>query len=405
MFSDSVHFKTIKTKLLSAYLSYSDLRHVKSILLEGFNFDIDGDIGDKLDHNFWTRFFCLITLLIIFCYQIIGSFIHWNNDQMTLIVGNLFKGWGIPKYVCLTAACAAVVFQVSLKVIMSIKLIKKDENFWFLMSPFKVILIETIHEEDNESIREITETATSNLAVTMSERIKKELRKELRPLIALVRYTFKFNLRFLAVIVSFFAFMIQSMEYVTTWKLIVVILWTVIYVLVFEEVASMGSSFLTIYTITHYLIITIKSIDREIEENVIEVLPKLLKVVNQIRKFNQTLSGILGLNMMVSFVIVTTSLYAIVELDLPIMIQICLYIMTPTWYLLYTFCIMFPSYVNHVLERKLSTIFRHSCHIDWTLETRYRINYFMNGMLHMNSFGGSKYVPKLEFMMIVWVRY
>lgn len=376
-----VMMRRMKEKVAKYYKDLSDISNIEIIIRDGFNVDLDRDIKDKLSQKFFSRFTWYLTLFLIYAIEGVGSFIYWSDADMNQVVGNFFIGFGLPRFVAMIAkpigcTCMSLPF-----LIISIKILKKDRHLIMLMEPLKII------------------TGYSNSE--LKQKTIDQIRKDLRPAIFLVRLHAKSLSQVTGAMGALSTFYAISPDYVTTWKLLPVIFWTIIFSLVYRQMfRCLMACFVTLIAIKK---LVIASMEEEKTTTLEESIVHQMGILKQIRYYSKTLNPVCGLLMATLFVDAIILIYINISPESHIALSLACGTVFPVYLALYTQYVSIFAQISTAVKKKVNYLFKLSDQTPISAKSRYRTSYILRGMEHRNSFSFFDIIPDVSNALTLWV--
>lgn len=173
-----------KRKMKLIYLSFTDSSFIQTLIENGFNYDLTRNQNQKHRVKFYTRLFRFSLQIILWMYQIIGCWIYWNDQDMILVVGNMFGSLGLPKVTTLASCTAMAVCFMNIP--LSMKVFENDSSMMYTMIPMRIIA-GVSDFSILPGISSILQTKDANRFIRNDDSVVKMIREELRPLLLLVR--------------------------------------------------------------------------------------------------------------------------------------------------------------------------------------------------------------------------
>lgn len=246
----------------------------------------------------------------------------------------------------------------------------------------------------------------------MDQVICEQVRKEIRPLIFIIRVICNVYVPICALFMAIGCFYVQDTDYVTTWKLFPIIFWSIIFsIMFFQAFYCQGAAVLTLVINSRLLILAIRNIPKAFQimdssaarEKLWKHVSELLDLITKVRKYNQTMKSVIGCIMFFYYLDSTIIAYVMVSPTTPIEMVLPCGTAGPIYFSVLCLFIIISARVHENIQESMLNLIAISPNIDLNIEERIKINSIFEGMKHQTAFDGSDFVPQLHSSLVIWV--
>ena len=378
----------LKNKIISLYHRYSNPKCIQIIIRNGFNYDINLDSNAQNNSRFYSNMISITIECILLSIQLYASYIYWNDIEMVPYVGNYFISTGFPKDVSILFLSYALLGIV--KLVISYRILSKDPNLILSMN-----LISTISRSgDHGYIYEVDDI--------------EQVKNQLGPYIVVIRViNFSFFISSLSIVFAFFMISLQNISFT---NISLCVFWsTVISALVSQYTWRSSALVITMLSILKLYELSLRKHSENIEHSdqyrgmLFENIFIGVKSIDSIRKYNQFLKLIIGIDMIVMFVVTTTGIFMLITVDLTPIHSFLIPLLTVVYFVLYVY-IFIPSKISDQLRSMRKHLVRMSNKCELSFIERYRINTVLEGMRHHDTFSIFDHFP-IQRMLILTVSF
>ena len=406
-------FSRIKISIISWYQDYTDISFIETLIKNSFNYDVKNE-GRK-SYQFYLNLILLLFFHIMFAYSAIGSYIYWNDQEKITTYGNFYAGLGFPKKV--TLLCQLALSLSLVKIAVAIKILRNDPSFLFTMQPLAVICRTN---DSTDSVRdhpvigdqerdgsEITNQKRDSFQIRILESDLEKIRSDLRSLIAIARYSTLTGF-FGFLVISFSSYFLYPNLSFTVTKIAAFASWSIVLGFIGSQVVWRSITLVVIMAIISQLLkhssrdeavsneggkeeeddeqhFPISHLEGQ-RDRFLQQVDAGVKGVDSLRKFNQFLKLIIGVDF--TFILTATTIGTFVLMsakNFTIVHVLCSFIVLGYWILL-GIIIYLPSNISGQITQRANELIRMSNQFNWSTIERYRINRSIEGMRHFNSF-------------------
>ena len=403
----------IKIRVILWYQDYTDISFIETLIKNSFNYDVKNEA--RKSYQFYLNLILLLFFHIIFAYSVIGSYINWNDKEKIATYGNFYAVLRFPKKVTLVAQL--VIFLSLVKITVAIKILRNDPSFILTMQPLAVIcrMNDTTDRARDHPIiagqekdgSEITDQKRDSFQITILESDIEEIRSDLRSLIAIARYStltgfFGFWL------VSFSSYFLYPNLSFTATRIAAFASWSIVIGFIGSQIVWRSITLAIIMAIISQLLKhffhdeAVSNRGRKEEEDDREnfSIPHLkgqrdrflqqvnagVKGVGSVRKFNQFLKLIIGVDFTVILIVTTIGTFLLISAKNFTIVHVLITLIVLGYWILFGIIIYLPSKISCQITQRANELFRMSNQFKWSVIERYRINRSIEGMRHFNSF-------------------
>ena len=383
------------------YLNFSNPSFIQTLIKDSFSYDLRKDEDSKPDLWFFVGMIRFSLTWVVFGYQIYGNYYYWNDQSKILQYGIFFPGLGLPKGLTMTGV---IVVQLGIFNLASpLKLLKKDPDFHFTMTPLRAFVRQP--ETPRVISREVVNRVTN----------------EVRPVIA-IAHLFTLLMPVVFFFMPFVSFIIHIQEPITVSTVIIISAWSLHYTKVGEMfLSSSFALFVTMVTLSRLLRASradsipidswaVASTSTDSNEFTNARAKKLflvkladeVRTVNSVRRFNKFLATILGLSLTFPLAVATLCVFFCVSGQLTIILVFVVPVMA--------FCLIAFTANIHVIsdipveiEHAQVTLSRMADQLVWLPEERVRVNRTLSGLSYSNGFSPFGFAPQIDRTMMITV--
>lgn len=378
----------LKNKIISLYHRYSNPNYIQIIIRNGFNYDINRDSNAQNNSRFYFGMISITIKCILLSIQLYASYIYWNDIEMIPYVGNYFISTGFPKDIHIFfLSCALLsIFQL----IISYRILSKDPNLILSMD-----LMSTISRSgDYGHIYDIDDI--------------EQIRNQLGPYIIIIRViNFSYFISSLSIIFAFFMISLQNISFT---NISLCVFWSIVPSALISQYTWRSSAlFITMFSILKLHALSLRKHYENIEHSdqdrgkFFENIFIGVRSIDSVRKYNQFLKLIIGIDMIIMLIVTTTGIFMLITVDLTTIHSFMIPLVTVVCFVLYVY-ILIPSKISDQLRSMRKDLVRMSNKCELSIIERYRINIVLEGMRHHDTFSIFDHFP-IQRMLILTVSF
>lgn len=404
----------LKLTLIKYHDKYSDISFLNTLIKNAFNFDLDiSENSDSLTScvkkNLYLKFPFYSLILIIWICEGIASAIYWNDDEITLIVGNWMKGFRLPLLLSITTVTVCGTIATLPFAYFSYQIFKGNH---LIISFFQTIKI--ISSRQNEGQNE-------GHAIKFDQGIIEQVRSEIRPLILPLRIIIKYEAPILCIIMVAGCFNIQSSEYFSSpTKILAVTFWTLTFCfVVIQFLYCQAASIVVIVVKARVLILSMRKLKRSLmsryqnrsaiedilvsEQDSWSEIGKVPKLQSFIRECSRIFSPVTGITVAYYYINVTLITYMTISdvIPLPVFVGCCSTV--PIFASLLVSSIFFVSWIHTEFISTLGVLKCIKTQTKLSYEATFKVDMILRAMENKTTFDPNQFFPKLRNSLILWV--
>ena len=421
----------LKLTLIKYCDKYSDISFLNTLIKNAFNFDLDTLISKNSDSptscvkkNLYLKylFYSLILIswiliswiliswiLISWICEGVASAIYWNDDNMTLIVGNWMKGFRLPLLLSITTVTVCGTIATPPFAYFSYQILKGNHSIISFFETIKVIF-----SRQNEDQGE-------GHGIKFDQGIIEQVRSEIRPLVLLLRIMIKYEAPILCFIMVTGCFYVQSSEFFSSpTKIFAVTFCTLIFYFVgIQFLYCQTESIFVIVVKARVLILSMRELKHSLisryqnrsaiedilisEQDLWSEIGKVLKLQSFIRECNRIFSPVTGIMVAYYYINVTLITYMTISdvIPLPMFVGCCGVV--PIFASLLVSSIFFVSWIHTEFISTLEVLKRIKTQTELSYEATFKVDMILRAMENKTTFDPNQFFPKLRNSLIVWV--
>ena len=364
----------IKIKIHTSFINFSDPTFIQTIVKDGFNYDLRKEEDSKPDVWFFIRMIRFFLIWTAFSYQIYGSYHHWSDQSQILRFGIFFPGMGAPREV--TIPCAIVVQISILNLTSSVWVLTHNPAIHCTMTPLRAIC------------------HGSNQVTSISREVVSQVRKDIRPVVALARALAITN-SIVFFFLSFFSSILHIQEPIGPRN---------------SELGTRNSIEIVKTEISSSSTNSDRNMNSSCDMNekakkvFLAVMAEQVEVVNSVRKWSTFLNLIIGLNLTFLLSVATIGTFFDVAYDNNLALLAGFPLVIFCW-ISFTIVIRLVSNIPVTVSHATVEMSRMADKIAWLPGERLRVNRTLSAMLHRNGFSAFGFTSQINRAMMITVRY
>ena len=402
-----INFVGIKssTALNKWYQKLFDLSFIDILLENGLNIHLNQERDQNItDRKFWIQLIWTLSLQIISIHIFIASWITWDDTRYNPIyTGNFFIGFGVPKNVVLTIFMIAIITVTVIECIISYQVYAHDHYLEYLLE-----LVKTVSGKSNQKVD-----------YGMDPRVIDTLRKEMIRVISFLHFFLStiHGSKIAGFFVAFISCSIISLDNLTTWKLILTLIWSIYFMFWIDQVVwTCCSSFMVVIMICRFFFLAVTQMNQDMNihnskgnENVgmkkifYGQLIQSMYLVHYIRRYNISIRLIIGISVSLFFSTIIYLFFSVFFVPLPKLIMIIFLIYGVIFIFILIIMIKIIGDVSFVMKKKSQSLFKLNHTLDWKMRIKDRINIIIQEMNHNSSLDCYCFIPNVGYLFIIQV--
>ena len=446
-------YREYKAIAFETYLNYSDPKHIPSIILGGFGYDLTYDgLGMRRCHFLHHCLWKVVLAPIIGTLVCINCWIYWDDTSKSILIGNFFKIIGVPKVIILPCGIICYWYPfITRTMILYLNCHREGKDLLkFTMVPMRAITSSSSSGPSSSSSSSESSSSSSSSDPSSSssssspdgfcplnltnEQVQK-LTLSCRPIILgreVMVKTQHYG------IISFSLFVLYNLNVLDHLYLIIPGLLYTFQMTQFMELLTETTcaTFLLIHVICSLMKMKVTEIanipvsnenssipvsnengsipvsnengfggrifgdEKNCQENRFEEkVSKFVSILTTLRKFNRILKYIQGFTISFSALIMALLIYMLVEMDVPSYFIVPLALTSTQFAFLLSVNVLSSAQVDTLLTRLTIQCRREEVSkINHTLHhSRFRYNYILNGSMFMKSLSCFDAIPVIDY--------
>lgn len=377
------------------YERLSNIAFINDIFEKGFCINI---LSNGMNRSGLIQYLILVTM---FLYQGIGSQLTWNDPESILLVGNFSKGFGLSKNISFLFITFSGIISVILIPLTAIKVTFKDGPFEQFVGLIKLVT----GNPCTNSVNDIGE----ELVVNMVEKMVKQL----RPLMFGIRVSMNTYIPLLVFALIFGGFWNQSITFVTSWKLLLVIFWsTALSVFVLQMFWSQSAAIVSTIIVCQFIVYRSELISNQAKKSeetdtsfLRERILEQLNTVKLIEGYNQTMKWILGVMLTYYSLNYTLLMFLVIDSNEWNYTRIAFLYFLPIQFVMFMIYIILPSRSTMYSRKAVNGIKRMFDDGTFSFSDRLKYASILHGLNVNDSFDCFDYISHIDYVHAFWVSF
>lgn len=372
------------------YESFTDSRHLESIIFHGLNYSTADGVKKCVLRFIWST----IVAILMF-YRLIGSLIHWDEEDSDAIYGNFWKGLQVPRVHIPTFFLGIEAVVLVMRVTVIIKVLSKDRFLQQTMEPIAVIA-----------------KLTGETPPGINRKVIVSLQSSLRPSILVARLSVWSSIPTTCTM-SLIGHVLNN---TTGWKWIPALFWTGHFVAFgIESGSTIFSSMIFVATICKLIVMSIKdTLDRKLSpsgscghvdtvESFTRQLTQMKQIVDFIRRLNPTIRVIFGLDTLIIIFGIVMCSFMLIMVDMNMLVTVVVAIWLSLLSVSFVDIMSSPASVHEHVTNGTKKLEKSADQISWPAKRKLQNNRVMDGLRFLSSFSCFNFIPVIDYRLTIEV--